>query len=102
MGTRKLPDAVKLARGTLKKYRSSPNAPKPEAIVIGAPPTELAPDEAEVWTRLATALNPLHIVGDADLVGVRANGRRGDAGEADIRGLVVVSEPADPRLGGGR
>lgn len=67
MGTRKLPDAVKIARGTFKKYRSSPNAPKPAAVTIGAPPAELADDEAETWTAMAAALNPQHIVAAGDL-----------------------------------
>jgi len=64
----KVADSVKKLRGTFQKSRSNPRAPKPEPVTIGPPPPELADDEAEVWTGLAAALNPLHVVGAGDLV----------------------------------
>ena len=70
MGNPKLPDAWKAMRGTLKKSRSNPRAPKPGAITIGPPPPELAADEAEVWTVMAPVVNALSLAGAGDLVGL--------------------------------
>lgn len=68
MSTPKLPDHIKKARGTYRKDRSNPNAPKVEAAVIGPPPAGLRRDEKAIWERLAVVLNPMHVVAVSDLM----------------------------------
>lgn len=63
----KLSDDAKRARGTYRKDRSNPNAPRPEAIEIGPPPADYPELDAAIWRRLAAVLNPMHIVAATDL-----------------------------------
>jgi len=67
MGNAKLPDALKAMRGTLKKSRSNPRAPKPGPVAIGLPPDRLRLDEQEAWARLAAVVGPLRVVASCDM-----------------------------------
>jgi P27 family predicted phage terminase small subunit len=64
-GPQPLPDAVKEARGTLKRSRTNPDAPKLPTS-IWEPPAELKGEGLEEWTRLVKAAQESGLLTDGD------------------------------------
>ena len=84
-GGNRLPASIKEARGTLRRDRENPHAPKVSRSDVPAPPPDLAPAESAVWCRLALEVGDLGVYAPSFATSFRQLVR-----------LVSLSESADP------
>jgi hypothetical protein len=57
----RLPRAVKLLRGTLRKDRDNPDAPNLEATEVPEPPDTLSEGEKAIWYELREAVEAIRV-----------------------------------------